>query len=500
VQGEVDFWPDTPALTFDGGFNFPDSGFPYPTFGFSASGGLKGGFKPGGFNVEGNATLKWEQHIDIGFVHTTLGFEQGAEGLVSDRGIAVCHIGWPNVGLGFTWSTHDFTAFGDNCDLAPWRSAAFSSAHAAGPQSHGFVVRRGLPFEAFNVLGRGGVPPSVSVRGPQGESTRTNANFSPVRGPKFLIMQIPSQSRTFVEVRAPAAGTWSITALPGSAPVIGFQQGDPLPVPVIRAVVVGRGFHRQLTWTLRAFPGQRVTFVEQGTRISHLLAVATTSGRRGFVPSPGPSGTRTIIAQIEQNGLPRRNLIVTRYQAPSPPHPQQVRGLRVVRHGRTLTIRWQRAANATGYELRIALNDGRRILGELGQRTRSYRVGDLDPATGGTVSVTPLSDTAANGPATRVRLRPPNMALTVHIPRTAQRNSGLRFILTSSQSGTLNAELLDSRGNIVRFARVHTRARTAHRVAISLRGTAAGTYSILLAYSLDTSYKPYTQVRQVQLR
>lgn len=501
VQGQIDYWPDTTTLTFGGGFNFPDSGFPFPTFGFSASGGLNGGFKPGGFNVEGGATLKWEQHVDIGFVHQTVTFEQGAQAVVSDRGIAVCHTGWPEVGLGFTWSSHDFTAFGSNCDISPWRSAAFSSAaRTAGPPSHTFLVRGHLPFEAFNVLGRGGVPPSVTIRGPHGETAQSSADFAPVTGPKFLIMQIPSQSRTFVEVRTPAAGAWTITPLSGSAPVTGYQQGNPLPTPGIHARVSGRGSRRLLTWSLRAIRGQRVTFVEQGTRVNHSLAVARASGRQPFVPSPGASGMRTITAQIEQSGLPRRNLVVARYRAPAPPRPRPLRGLRATRKGRSVLVHWQRSANATGYEVRIALADGRRILADLPESRRSYRVGDLDPATGGDILVTPLSDPAGNGRASRVRLRPPVHVLATDLPRTALRKRGLRFTVKPAQTGTLNVELINAHGDIVRFARLRSRARVPHQIRISLTGTTRGRYSLLLAYSLDSSFKPYTLLRQVQLR
>jgi hypothetical protein len=501
VEGQVDYWPDSSTLTFGGGFNFPDSGFPFPTFGFSASGGLSGGFRPGGFNVEGNATLKWEQNIDIGFVHKTISLEQGATALVSDRGIAVCHIGWPDVGLGLTWKTHDFKAFDSgSCDIAPWRSLA-SFAAIAGPRSHTFSVRGGLPFEAFNVLGSGGVPPSVNIHGPHGETAHTNADFSPVSGPKFLIMQIPSQSRTFVEVRAPDAGSWTITSTVGSSPVSGYEQGDPLPTPSIRAAVSGRGSRRQLTWRLRAIRGQVVTFVERGKRVNHALGAptASASGSLTFVPAPGPSGTRTITAQIEQSGLPRRDLVAAHYRAPAPARPSLVRGLRVTRQGRSVVVTWQRSANATGYELRIALTDGRRILADFPERGRSYRVGDLDPATGGTVSVTPLGDAVGNARATRVPLRPPTHVLTIRVPPTVRSKSRLRFTVTPALTGTLNVELLNARGDIVHFARVRARARFHRRLVFSLKGTTPGRYFLLLAYSLDRSFKPYTQVRQVQL-
>jgi hypothetical protein len=501
VQGQIDYWPDTSTLTFGGGFNFPDSGFPFPTFGFSASGGLNGGFKPGGFNVEGNASLKWEETVGIGPLSHTFSIEQGATAVVSDRGIAVCHTGWPDVGLGFTWSTHDFTAFGSNCDIAPWRSAAFSSAaHAAALPSHAFSIRGHLPFVAINVLGQGGNPPSISIRGPHGETAQTQTDSAPVSGPRFLIVQIRSQSRTFVEVRAPAAGTWTITPLAGSAPVTGYQLGNPLPAPGIHARVSGQGSRRLLTWRLRAIRGQRVTFVERGPRVDRVLAVAQVSGRRSFTPAPGSPGMRTIEAQVQQNGLPRRNLVVTRYRAPAPPRPRPLSGLRATRTGRSVVVQWHRSAGATGYEVRIALADGRRILAELPANRRGYRVGDLDPASGGEFSVTPLSTMAGSGRTGRVRLRPPVHVLAARVPRTAVRKRGLRFTVRAARTGMLNIELINARGTIVRFARVHARAGVTREIGISLTRTARGRYALLLAYSLNLSFKPSTLQRHVQLR
>jgi hypothetical protein len=163
-------------------------------------------------------------------------------------------------------------------------------------------------------------------------------------------------------------------------------------------------------------------------------------------------------------------------------------------------VRWQGAANATGYELRMVLTDGRRILGDLAPGSRNYRVGQLDPATGGTVSVRPLSDAAGNGPASQVRLRPPAGVLAVRVPRSARRRHGLRFTVTPARRGTLNVELFNARGDIVRFARIHARAGIARQIGISLKGTTVGRYALLLAYSLDGSFKPFTQLRQVQLR
>ena len=501
VQGQIDYWPDTQTVQLGGGFNFPDSGFPFPTFGFSASGGLSGAFKPGGFNIEGNAAIKWDQHVDIGPVHKTVSFEQGAKGLISDRGIAVCHVGWPEVGLGFTWSSHDFKAFGDSCDISPWRSLAFPSSAGAAAAGHVFVVRRGLPFEAFNMLGRDGVPPSVRVSGPHGESARTSADFSPVSGPKFLIMQIPSQSRTFIEVRDPGPGNWTVTPLAGSAPITGYQQGDPLPAPVVRATVTGRGVHRQLSWRLRAIRGQRVTFVEQGRHLSRAIVTsAAPRGQRSFVPAPGPGGKRTIVAQVEQNGLPRRDLVVGSYRATAPARPSRVARFRLVRAGRTLVVRWDRSRNASGYELRLAMGDGRRVLADLPARARSYRLTDLDPATSATATIQALSEVAGNGPMTRSRLSTPRRVLATRVPGTARRGRALVFQARALRAGTLNSELIDARGDIVASARTRLARNTSRQVRITTRGVARGRYTLLLAFSLDGSAKPYTSTVRETLR
>ena len=413
----------------------------------------------------------------------------------------MCHIGWPNVGLGFSWSSHDLKAFGDSCDISPWRSAAFpASARATAVQGHTFIVRHGLPFEAFNVLGRGGLPPAVSIRGPGGAAAQTNSDFSPVMGSKFLIMQIPSQSRTFIEIRDPAAGSWTVTPDAGSGQVIGWQQGDPLPPVRIHASVSGRGSARRLSWQMPSVRGQRVTFVERGPRILHRLAtVRAGRGARPFTPAPGAGGRRTVIAEVEQNGLPRRELFVTSYRAAAPPRPKRA-ALSIVRRRHGLLVDWQASANASGYELRLALSDGRRVLADLPAGTRSYRMASVDPATGATATVRPLSDRAGNGPLTRARIQPPANPLAARTRPSVQRNRPLTVTVRSTSNGTLNLELINSAGDCDRLLRSGLRARGTRRITISTTALPSGPYTLLAAFSLDGSAKPYMRTLSVRVR
>lgn len=498
VQGFVEYFSDTATVKFGGDFSFPGKGFPIDTHGFSASGELSGAFKRRGFNVEGRARIRFEQEFCAVFCKT-IKLEEGAEALVSDRGAAACHIGWPNVGLGVDWKDRDFKAFGNNCDLSPWRSLAFSSQ--AGGQTGSFTLTRGLAFEAFNVLGRGGTPPSVTIRGPQGQTASTRPDFSPVVGRDFFILQIPSQARTFIEVRRPAAGRWTITPNPGSAPITGYQRADPLPAPRIRARVSGSGVRRRLSWRIRPLRGQRVTFVEQGRRLTSLVVEgARQRGSVTFAPARGAGGRRTIVAEVEQNGLPRRNIVVTRYRAPRQAKPSRVRRLTIARRGRALRLSWRRAQRAQGYEVRASLTDGRRTINQLPARQRSLRLRNVDPATGANVSVRALNDLAGNGRASGTRLRAPARPLRLRgLPRSVRRGT-LTFTGSAAKAGNMNVELLDPSGRLVRSARTHLRARRSRRVAIQLRGLTPGRHTALITYTLDGSAKPYTLSRRLTIR
>jgi hypothetical protein len=202
------------------------------------------------------------------------------------------------------------------------------------------------------------------VSGPGAVSTSTTADLKQVKTDRMLIWQTPHDKTTYVFVAGPGAGPWNIAVAPTSSPVVEVRQAEGLPKPSIRARVDGRGHRRVLRYSLKAIPGQKVTFAELGANGSaKRLGVARgTSGRLRFAPVDGPAGRRRIVAQVTQGGMPRTQLTVARYRAPGPRLPGRPGKVALRRRGKALEVRWLRGARATRYEVRARIGDGREIL------------------------------------------------------------------------------------------------------------------------------------------
>lgn len=67
---------------------------------------------------------------------------------------------------------------------------------------------------------------------------------------------------------------------------------------------------------------------------------------------------RTIVAEVTQNDLPRKNLVIAHYRAPSP-KVGRARHIRVLRRGRSAYVSWRAAYLARSYTLSVRYGDGR---------------------------------------------------------------------------------------------------------------------------------------------
>jgi hypothetical protein len=104
-----------------------------------------------------------------------------------------------------------------------------------------------------------------------------------------------------------------------------------------------------------------VTFTEQGAKgVGAVLGKAKGSaGTLRFTPAPGPGGTREVIALVAQKGIPRKELTVARYVAPSPPKPKRPK-VTLKRSGTSkLVVSWPKDPVARGWVVRAKLSDGR---------------------------------------------------------------------------------------------------------------------------------------------
>lgn len=333
-----------------------------------------------------------------------LGICIGGNVLVSSVGTAGCgHLGPANVGAGYTWITRRFDWLAGACDLGPWEVPRAGGARVAGAGAS-LKLPKGLPVAAFKVTGTGGAP-HVTVTGPGGERVLTPAGSGGAKTAGSLVALDDSTSTTYVAVARPSGGTWRIAADPGSAPIASATEARALPPVSVRAKVGGRGLRRTLRYTVKPAPGQKVTFAESTAKVAHVIGTAR--GRHGtlrFAPGQGPAGTRKIVAEVSQRGLPRAERVVARYRAPGPLRLAKPRGIRFRRVAGALRVTWRAVKGGRGYEVLVTtINRRRELFRVRGRRVTVTRVLKRDRAV---VKITPLDAMHRPGRTARVVARP----------------------------------------------------------------------------------------------
>src|SRR5262249_19045193 len=119
---------------------------------------------------------------------------------------------------------------------------------------------------------------------------------------------------------------------------------------------------RTLAYTASNLGGAIVSFAERGPHTYRVLGSATgAAGRLRFTPTPGPGGKRQIVAELTRNGEPLRKLVVATYIAPGPVKLTRPGGLRVLRQGSALAVRWRRVPGAAVYAVTL-VNKGARTM------------------------------------------------------------------------------------------------------------------------------------------
>jgi len=101
----------------------------------------------------------------------------------------------------------------------------------------------------------------------------------------IALARMPRLNGTWIGLQDPAAGRWTVTPLPGSAPITSLAVADGLGPAVVHATVTGHGYDRVLDYSVRPRPGQTVQFAESGAGASHLIGTAHGShGTLHFTP------------------------------------------------------------------------------------------------------------------------------------------------------------------------------------------------------------------------
>jgi hypothetical protein len=114
---------------------------------------------------------------------------------------------------------------------------------------------------------------------------------------------------------------------------------------------------------MTSIPGQRVTFSERGHGAGRVIgATGSASGTLAFIPAYGSAGTRAIVADIDQDGLPRKREVVGRYRAPAPARLTRPRALRIARSGSRASVTWRKVPGASSYLVAVTYDAGYRTV------------------------------------------------------------------------------------------------------------------------------------------
>jgi len=297
--------------------------------------------------------------------------------------------------LEYPWGGSPSAGLG-SCDLDPYKVAPVSAAQAADvtPRAAKVKTSAAATIEDFRVTGAGGAP-SVVLNGPHGHIVPVPVGPSTAKA-TALSLSDAAHDTTYVIVRKPGPGTWTVSAAPGSVAITSVDTANGYAAPSVKAHITGHGLRRRLQYSVTSRPGLSIQFAESGKRVYRVLGTARRShGSLRFTPAPGAAGRRTIYAIVSQGGAPTERRKVASYTAPTPAIPGRAAKLTVRRVGKRFEIAFRPALSASYYLVRITGSDGRHLL-KLTRR-RSLTVPVLGYADRITVAVTAVSTIDKHG-------------------------------------------------------------------------------------------------------
>jgi hypothetical protein len=281
------------------------------------------------------------------------------DGAASPKGLSLC--GGP-AGVDLPdWDPTRIKIHLVGCDASAYQlqapPAGGALAHAAAAGERTFTVARGQRGADLDLTGVGGSP-TVELMAPGGQVT-TPAGIN-VNGAKVVALQNRSQAETFVGIRAPQPGVWTVRPVAGSPAIASLSSARVLQPPTVKASVSGSGVVKALRYSIRGeVAGTKVSFAEKGKDGIRLIGSAR--GARGmlrFAPAPGTGGIRSVIAVVSQDGYTRAQPVVAHFRAPKLRRPGAVGRLSLQRKGTTLRIRFGRASNAFRYVIHVSATGG----------------------------------------------------------------------------------------------------------------------------------------------
>ncbi len=316
----------------------------------AVQGNLRGFAGTQGIEVEGGATITVPM---IGSV--------GGQGLLSNTAVAGCaRISFFSGGVVHRWTSGTPPQVFTGCDLGQWRVGAVSGTNAFGLHavtaggSRSFSLVAGLPFAAFSVVGADAAP-RVRLTGPNGARFTSPTDGRALVGRNAVIVPVAHERRTYVFVRTPRAGAWTLSVTDGQA-TREFASANGLAKPRVSGRISGGGATRTLRYSVVPLPGQVVTFYERTANgVARRIGKARgASGTLTFTPTSTGQRAR-IEAVITQDGLPRDISVIARFTARLMPPA----GLGARRAASALIVTWRRDRRAAGYVVEVRANNRR---------------------------------------------------------------------------------------------------------------------------------------------
>jgi hypothetical protein len=269
-------------------------------------------------------------------------------------------------------------------------------------------------------------PPKVILHGPHGATitSPSQAHATMSKG-HYLLVENKTDGTTDVMLVRPAAGTWTVSQVPGTSSSPTKIDRATLQVPpTFAARVLGTGSARSVRVAYAVPVGTSVRLVERAKGLNHTITTSL-RGRRcpglpqmrpgtderilcanvRFRPSPGPGGTRQVQAVVMRSGIPLLLKNIASFRAPRPALPSRIAALHAQRGKGLLVIQFSGSLGASRYSASATLSDGRELAFDLAGGCRALRIANVPAAVAATVKIAGVRYDLAAGAARTISIK-----------------------------------------------------------------------------------------------
>src|SRR5262249_25184579 len=208
-----------------------------------------------------------------------------------------------------------------------------------------------------------------------------------------MLAENPANGTTNVLLIHPAAGTWTVQALGGTASIpTKIDQAKFEAPPTLAAGVRAHGATRTLEMAYAVPPHASVRLIEHGKGVNRTL-VRSVHGKRchgapvnrpgsdekvlcftlRFRPAPGPAGVRKLEALASKNGVPIVQKDIASFHAAALTLPTRPRYLLARRVRGNLQVAFTHSSGAARYLVSATLSDGRKLAYDLKATCQAVR-------------------------------------------------------------------------------------------------------------------------------